>query len=82
MNDKIFKLDESLSIEGLYNKKSGPESLYKMGKFEEKEKVDTMFKDIQLKQKHIEDMLVDKEAVEEQLASFGSIHHIYVRIIL
>lgn len=53
---------------------------YKSGQFAEKDKVDAMLKDIDAKQAHINDMLEDKELVEEQLATFGSIHNIYVRV--
>lgn len=55
------------------------EKFYKGGKFIEKEKADTMIQDLQMKQDLIMDMQADKEAVEQQLAAFGSIHFIYVR---
>ena len=74
-------MDEMLSVDQMYKGTDDKiEKFYKGGKFVEKEKSDTMIQDLQLKQDLIMDMLADKEAVEQQLAAFGSIHFIYVRV--
>ena len=73
-------MDEMLSVDHMYKgTDDNIEKFYKGGKFVEKEKSDTMIQDLQLKQDLMMDMLADKEAVEKQLAAFGSIHFIYVR---
>lgn len=80
MKQKILKLDEMLSVDQMYKATEDKiDKFYKGGKFIEKEKADTMIQDLQMKQDLIMDMLVDKEAIEQQLAAFGSIHFIYVR---
>ncbi|TNV83239.1 hypothetical protein FGO68_gene4856 [Halteria grandinella] len=76
IQDKVLKLDEQLSTDGLYKEK-GIEGTYKIGRFAEKAKADTMQKDLDAKQAHLIEQLQDKEQVEEQLAAFGSIHSIY-----
>ena len=73
-------MDEMLSVDHMYKSTDDKiDKFYKGSKFTEKEKADTMIQDLQLKQDLIMDMLADKEAVEQQLAAFGSIHFIYVR---
>jgi len=80
LKQKILKMDEMLSVEQMYKATDDKiEKFYKGGRFVEKEKADTMVQDLQMKQDLIMDMLADKEAVEQQLAAFGSIHFIYVR---
>ena len=81
LKSQILKLDEQLSVDQMYSSTEGKiDQFYKVGNFAEKEKADTIINDLQMKQDLIMDMLADKEALEEQLAAFGSIHFIYVSL--
>lgn len=81
-----MKLDELLRIEPMYQDKRGKERniqvFYKCGRYAEKEKNLTMINDIQSTSEYILELIIDKESLEEQLAAFGSIHYIYVRVLL
>eukprot|EP00347_Sterkiella_histriomuscorum_P013604 403364082 len=84
IQDRILKLDDELTLDPLYTRGQGKKArvipiqeVYHIGKFEEREKKDTLMKDLEKKQDHIMDLIVTKENLEETLAPFGNIHHIY-----
>ena len=71
----------NLKVDDLYLDNKGRmrefTDFYRVGRYEEKEKRDLLLKDLEKKQEFILLLLVEKEGIEEQLVSFGSIHHIY-----
>ncbi|CDW82160.1 UNKNOWN [Stylonychia lemnae] len=84
LQDRILKFDDELTIDPIYTKGQGKKAkllpiseFYRIGKFEERDKKDTMMKDLEKKQEYILELLVQKESLEEQLAPFGNIHYIY-----
>lgn len=67
-----MKIDSELSIDPLYEVKKGKktevlslQSFYKIGRFGENEKKETLMKDLESKQEHIMDILQLKEGLEE-----------------
>ena len=81
IHDRLKNVGEELVFDSLYDEDKNFVDNYRVGKFAESGKKDLLLKDLELKQEHIIMILYDKEGIEEQLASFGSIHYIYVRII-
>mmetsp|Transcript_37836 Transcript_37836/g.36262 ORF Transcript_37836/g.36262 Transcript_37836/m.36262 type:complete len:130 (+) Transcript_37836:1569-1958(+) len=53
------------------------EYYYKVGKYAETGKKDTMTGDLDKKSQYILELLKEKEEIEGNLAGFGCIHHIY-----
>lgn len=51
-----------------------------MGVFSEKEKAETMMKDLEQKQSHLDDLYKGKEDLEFQIAPLACIHSIYVSV--
>lgn len=71
-----MNLGETLSLDGLY-----AQSNYQVGVYSEKEKADTMLKDLEQKQRHLDDLFRGKEELEAQIAPLACIHSIYVRLL-
>jgi hypothetical protein len=77
IHERLKDIGSELVLDGLYDEEDILK-IYRVGRFAESEKKDLLLKDLEIKQEHIIMLLDDKEGIEEQLASFGSIHYIYV----
>jgi len=89
MHDKMRNFGRELDIARVFGKGKGGQDQVKeikeqtkVGKLEEKDLKEALMKDLDEKQKEINDGLRAKEDMEEQMVSYATVSQIYVRSLL